>query len=108
MIIVSRWSEIVYFEGPPTFTENEMGDVIEESGSPRMVFANKISIRQSEFYQAHALGLKPNIAFEVRTEEYQEEENLSYNEKKYRIIRTYEKGEFTELICEGAVNHGAT
>ena len=87
-----------------TTTENELGDVIEES-TERQVFADKQSVRQSEFYQAAATGLRPELMFVVRTIEYNGETRLKYNDKEYSIIRTYDKdGELTELVCQGVVN----
>jgi hypothetical protein len=71
------------------------------------VFANKKSVRQSEFYQALATGLKPEIMFEVRSLEYAGQENLIHNFKEYVIIRTYSKNdEITELVCSGLVIKG--
>jgi SPP1 family predicted phage head-tail adaptor len=86
-----------------TNSTNDIGNTIETS-TTRQVFANKKSIRQSEFYQAQATGLKPEIAFEIRSLDYNNESKLSYNNKTYIIIRTYQKNEdFMELICEGIV-----
>ncbi len=90
-----------------TYTENDMGDIIEQENS-RQVFANKKSIRQNEFYQAAASGLKPEIMFEIRSIEYNGEKKLIYNNKEYVIIRTYDKNnEITELICQGVVNNAS-
>ena len=86
-----------------TVTENSMGDMI-ETETKTEVFANKKSIRQSEFYQAAATGLRPEIMFEVWSEEYSNQPKLKYNNKLYTIIRTYDKGERTELVCQGVVN----
>lgn len=89
-------------------TENDMGDPIEVPVE-REVFADKQSIRQSEFYQAAATGLRPELMFVVRTVDYNNESKLKYNDKEYTIIRTYDKdGELTELICQGVVNNAAT
>lgn len=86
------------------YGENEIGDPIEIPTS-RQVFANKKSIRQTEFYQAMATGLRPEVMFEVRSIEYNGEPKLSYNGKTYNIIRTYDKnGEIIELVCGGLVN----
>jgi SPP1 family predicted phage head-tail adaptor len=83
--------------------QNDIGDIV-ETKTEREVFADKKSIRQNEFYQAAATGLKPELMFVVRTIEYQGERKLSYDGKEYNIIRTYDKnGEFTELICSGLV-----
>lgn len=82
-----------------------MGDIISTEKFTK-VYANKKSIRQTEFYQAQATGLKPELAFEIHSIEYENQEILEYNLKKYTIIRTYDKGEFIELICQGVVNSG--
>jgi len=88
-----------------SYTENSLGDII-ETKTETEVFANKKSIRQSEFYQAAATGLRPEIMFEVWSEEYSNQPKLKYNNKLYTIIRTYDKdGELIELICQGLVNN---
>jgi SPP1 family predicted phage head-tail adaptor len=85
--------------------ENEIGDIITIE-TPKQVFANKKSVRQNEFYQAQAAGLKPELMFEIRYIDYGEERKIVFNNKSYRVIRTYTKNEETiELICEGAVTH---
>jgi SPP1 family predicted phage head-tail adaptor len=85
-------------------TVNDMKDPI-KTPSYREVFANKKSIRQNEFYQAAATGLRPELMFEIRTIEYEGERQIRYNKKTYNIIRTYDKNEeITELICSGVVN----
>ena len=72
-----------------------------ETETSRQVFANKKSIRQSEFYQAHMAGLNPELMFEIRSIEYQGEEKILYNGDAYRVIRTYSSSdEITELVCE--------
>ncbi len=70
----------------------------------RLIYCNKKSVRQSEFYQAQAQGFKPELMFEIRTEEYRGEGYFDYNKKRYRILRTYDKsGEITELVCSALV-----
>jgi len=87
-----------------TITENDMGDIIDVE-TKRQVFADKKSVRQNEFYQAAATGLRPEIMFVVRTIDYEQEPKLEFNSKTYNIIRTYDKDdEFTELVCSGLVN----
>ena len=87
-----------------TTTTNDMKNPIETETSIT-VFAEKKSIRQSEFYQAAASGLKPEIMFVIRSIDYNNAPKLSYNGKTYTIIRTFEKnGELIELICNAIVN----
>jgi head-tail adaptor len=95
------WSDVIELG---TLTEvTEYGETI-VSYVYREVFADKKSVRSKEFYESRLLGLKPELMFEVRTSEYNEEPKLKFNSKVYDIIRTYEKGEFTELICSAVFN----
>ena len=83
---------------------NAIGDLI-ETETKKDVFCNKKSIRQSEFYQAQAEGLRPELMFEVRLADYSDEKRLEYNSVAYNILRTYTKNfEIIELICNKLVN----
>ena len=86
-------------------SENAMGDPI-TTLEYREVFANEKGIRQSEFYQAMANGLKPSLMFEISKFDYESEKQIRVDkEKLYNIIRTYPtKNERLELVCEGLVN----
>lgn len=64
----------------------------------RTVFANKKSVRSKEWYEARLLGLKPELMFEIRSSEYDDETKVRFNNKVYEVVRTYDDGEFTELI----------
>lgn len=72
------------------------GEVVKEA-TYRKVYANKKSVRQSEFYQGASAGLKPELVFEIRAIEFRDEEYIRFNGKMYTIIRTYENGENIEL-----------
>ena len=86
-----------------TKTKDEIGDTITVE-TEREVFVNKKSIRQSEYYQALSVGLKPEIMFEVKSVDYEDEKSISYEDKLYNITRAYSKnGEVTELICEKVI-----
>jgi SPP1 family predicted phage head-tail adaptor len=86
-------------------TANAMGDPVKVLTKSADIFADKKSIRQSEFYQAAAVGLRPELTFVIRTIEYDQEPMLEHNSKTYNIIRTYEKDdELIELVCSGVVN----
>jgi SPP1 family predicted phage head-tail adaptor len=68
------------------------------------VYANRKSIRQSEFYMAQQLGIQLDLMFEIHTSDYQGEIYLEYDTndetKYYKIVRTYDiDGEITQLFC---------
>ena len=81
----------------------ETGQVIEVE-TPREVFANRKSVRQSEFYAAAIAGLRPELMGEIRSVEYGDERALRYNGRRYDIIRTYDRGEMMELVCVGTLD----
>lgn len=98
------WRDVIYLVAEK-YVKNGIGDTIKEVVNTRQVFANKKSIRQSEFYQAQANGLKPELMFEIRYSDYEDEKRIDYNGKTYTIIRQFSKNdEMVELICEGVVN----
>lgn len=87
-----------------TQNENDIGDQTEVQ-TKRLVFAEKKSISQNQFYQAAATGLRPELTFVIWTREYNQEPKLEFNGKEYTIIRTFDRDdERTELICQGIVN----
>lgn len=68
------------------------------------VFCNKKSIGQNESYQLSKLGFKGELKVEVWTVEYNDEELLEFNNKKYKIQRVYHRDdEKTELTCIKAI-----
>jgi SPP1 family predicted phage head-tail adaptor len=96
------YKEVINFIS--TTETNDHGDLI-KSKTKREVFANIKSIGQSEFYQAQAVGLKPEIKFVIADyEDYQNEKLLEYDGKEYQVMRTYRDGTKLEITCKGDVN----
>ncbi len=70
------------------------------------VFADKKSVRQSEFYANANVGLKPELMFVIHAKEYKGHEMVRYpvtSGKTYAITRHFEQGEIVELICTAQV-----
>lgn len=97
------WDNIAYLESEVESLDSK--NRVKKTIVQRMIYCNKKSVGSREFYQASQQGLKPSIILEIHTFEYNNQEHLTYNSKRYRIIRSYDKtGEKTELTCEGLVN----
>ncbi len=86
--------------GDPKITETE-----------RSLFCREASIGQTEFYQAHATGLKPEIKLVLADYlDYQGEPLLYYTPKGqttpqlFRVLRTYRTGQELELVAYREVN----
>lgn len=90
------WKEVIHLGQE---NESVVNYEVVSSWLYKMVYANKKSVRQSEAYQASAVGLKPEIMFEIHSIDYESEERIKFNDKVYEIIRVYDRGEVTELIC---------
>ena len=71
------------------------------------VFADKLAITSSEFYQSNAQNLRPELKFKVRLIDYNNQTKIRYpitTGKSYDIIRSYNKtDEYIELTCQGVV-----
>ena len=91
-------------------TVDEYGDTIVEF-TENQIFAEMKSIGQSEFYQAQALGLKPEIKFVLPDYlEYKGEKRLKFKgykedeEQEYTVLRTFRTGNMLELVCRRGVD----
>mgnify|MGYP002539738163 CR=1 FL=1 len=77
----------------------------QESVTKRDVFCLVKSVRQSEFYQAQAVGLKPEIMFLLSDYlEYENEKTVIYEDSVYKVLRAYRTGIQLEITCTGGVH----
>lgn len=71
----------------------------------REVFAKHGSIGQKEFYQAHAVGLQPEVKFVLADYlDYEGESLVEHDGQRFRVLRTYRKGQELELTVYREVN----
>ena len=96
------YNEVIYLLSTQSKTNN-VGDSIETTEKV-MRFAKLKSIGQSEFYQAQAQGLKPEIKFVLADYlDYDSQEEVVYNNFRYKVLRTYRTGNEIEIVCYGGV-----
>lgn len=98
---MARWGDVVYLGTPIETIVN--GEVVTSHTLVKR-YVNRLSIRQNEYYDAMNTGLKPELMFEIRTLEYNGQPTLKHNNIDYEVMRTYDKGEFTELIVSRNLN----
>ena len=83
--------------------DTEGDQVVEES--TRNIFCDVASIGMKEFYEAQAVGLKPEIKFKIADNlDYSNEQIVIFNSVRYRVLRTYRTGIALEIICYTEVN----
>ena len=95
-----EYSEIIYLI-QTTKEEDEIGNIITSSSVLNKCYAKKQSIRTNEFYSAVEVGLTPSIEFVIKRLNYNGEEEVEWNDKRYQVIRTVDpKNKFDiVLIC---------
>ena len=86
-------------------TKTHSGAEVDEKKTE--IYAEKKSVRQSEYYTAQQIGRNPQIMFIVDALDFESAEvdgttasEVEYNDKPYVIVRSYEKDGEVELICE--------
>lgn len=91
----------------------EAGDVT-YTETQRWVYADAPSVGQSEFYQAAAAGLKPELKFVLQDWlDYGGEKTVRYcpygsaEYREYTVLRTYRNGNRLELTVVATVNNPA-
>lgn len=97
---------IIYLVSETPQIDAEGNPVTDEFGQPvvaenrKKVYAEKESVRQSEFYQAQANGLKPEIVFSIWEHDFSNQLHLLYNSEKYTVLRVADttKGRL-KLVC---------
>ena len=69
----------------------------------REVYCRLASIGQTEFYQAQATDLRPELKFVLADhQDYEDEYLCIYGGEWYRVIRTYRKGWTLEIVVQRA------
>lgn len=87
-----------------TITLDEYGDSI-ITDKRREVFCAVMSIGQKEFYEAHAVGLQPEVKFKIADNlDYSGENYVEHEGQPYRVMRTYRTGLELEITCYREVN----
>lgn len=87
---------------------DEYGDTI-SAETERIVFCELKSITQTEFYQAEAVGLKPEIKFVIPDFlEYSNEQVVKFTpfngeEEIYSVLRTYRNNNQLEIVCKRGI-----
>ena len=71
--------------------------------SKREVFCSLRSVGIREFYQAHAVDLHPEAVF-VLTDylDYEGEDLADHDGQRYRVLRTYRKGQELDVVVVSA------
>lgn len=95
-----EYSEIVYLV-KLVKEEDEIGNILPSSETLTKCYAKKQSVKTNEFYNAIEVGMTPSCEFVIKKLNYNNEEELEWNNERYKIIRTIDpKNKFDiVLVC---------
>lgn len=104
-----EYSEIIYLIGK-TMGEDEIGNQTPIFSTPVKSYAKRQSVRTNEFYSAIEVGLNPSIEFVIKRLNYNGEEELTWNNERYQVIRTIDpKNKFDiVLVCSKKIGINGT
>lgn len=73
-----------------TSAKNAHGVHIAQQDVKRLIYVDVQSVGRSEYYNAYNAGLQPELVLKLsEASEYNDEPELEYAGKRYRIIRSY-------------------
>lgn len=82
---------------------NEALMLIKDDGSRRDVLGGLRSVTRAEFYQAQAVGYKPEVVFVLADYlDYDKESLVKHDGELYRVLRTYRAGQELEIVATAA------
>lgn len=92
------WRDVVTLEAVQNGTDAD--GYPEETVVETEVFADVQSTKRSEFYAAKQIGIDLAITVKLRAADYDGQERLVWNGKRYKVERAYtEAREMYELNC---------
>ncbi len=92
-----EYNEIIYLVNLVK-EEDEIGNIVSSSETKTKCYAKKQSVKTTEFYNASQIGLLPNCEFVLKRLNYNDEEELEWNNKRYQIIRTIDPKNKLDIV----------
>lgn len=82
-----------------SFTTDRYGNEV-ATETKTEVFCEVYSISQNEFFSAGKEGFRPSFRFDVFFDDYDDQQIVEYNGKRYSVYRTYRNNDTMELYAE--------
>ena len=95
-----QYSEIIYLISE-SIGADDIGNQIAALTSSKKIYAKVQSVRTNEYYNAVEVGMTPSVEFVIKKLNYNGEEEIEWNNKRYSVIRVIEpKNKFDMvLVC---------
>lgn len=92
-----QYSEIIYLISR-TLTEDDIGNVSSSLESKNKCYAKKQSVKTNEFYNAVENGLNPSMELVIKRLNYNGEDEVEWNNKRYKVIRTIDPKNKMDIV----------
>lgn len=100
-----QYSEIIYL-----ITESNgvdaIGNVTSTLTSANKCYAKAQSVRTNEYYNAAEIGLTPSVEFVIKKLNYNGEDEIEWNNKRYSVIRVVEPKNKFDIVLVCSVKMG--
>ena len=86
--------------------QDDLLNEIKHEGAPRKVYANRFSVSRAEFDSAGNQGIKPDMAYQINSVDYNGELKALVDNVRYDVSRTTESGDRTTLYLTRRLANG--
>ena len=100
-----QYSEIIYLI-TESIEEDDIGNQITSSSSSNKCYAKAQSVRTNEYYNAAEIGLTPSVEFVIKKLNYNGEDEIEWNNKRYSVIRVVEPKNKFDIVLVCSVKMG--
>jgi len=100
-----EYQEIIYLVSKVQ-EEDEIGNIQTSSFQLTKRYAKRQSVRTNEFYSAVETGLTPSVEFVMKRLDYDGQDELNWNNKRYSVIRTIDPKNKFDIVLVCAIKIG--
>lgn len=100
-----QYSEIIYLLSE-SIGADDIGNQISALTSSNKCYAKVQSVRTNEYYNAAEIGLTPSVEFVIKKLNYNGEQEIEWNNKRYEVIRVVEPKNKFDIVLVCSVKMG--
>ena len=100
-----QYSEIIYLV-TESMGVDAIGNVTSTLTSKKKIYAKVQSVRTNEYYNAAEIGLTPSVEFVIKKLNYNGENEIEWNDKRYSVIRVVEPKNKFDIVLVCSVKMG--
>ena len=102
-----QYSEIIYLI-TESIGADDIGNQISALTSSKKIYAKVQSVRTNEFYNAVEIGLTPSVEFVIKKLNYNGEQEVEWNNKRYEVIRVVEPKNKFDIVLVCSIKMGGS